>query len=115
VKFWFPFKRQLNFGRLTAVAVMLILWGVMCALEVSPNLHNLLHKDAQSPAHNCLVTQFQHHLLLPELVAAVAPVPFELSGPARSCGDCRFSPAYDYRLSPSRAPPALASLISAVA
>jgi hypothetical protein len=86
---------------------MFSLWVAMCALEVSPELHRLLHKDAQAPGHNCLVTQFQNHSLLSGFVAAVAPPLPDVSRVLLSCGDFRFCPAHDYRLPPSRAPPAV--------
>ena len=66
-------KHQRNGSRLAAVAVMISLWVALWALEVSPDLHRLLHEDAQSPGHTCLVTQFQHHLLLSGFVAAATP------------------------------------------
>ncbi len=100
-------KRQRNGSHLAAVAVMISLWVAMWALEVSPDLHRLLHKDAQSPGHACLVTQFQHHLLLSGFVAAaLPPLPVVSSAPLAS-RDFQFLPAYDYRLTPSRAPPAV--------
>jgi hypothetical protein len=85
---------------------MFSLWAAMCALEVSPELHRLLHKDAQSPVHNCLVTQFQHHSLLSGFVAAAAPALPDVSGVLVSSGDFQFRPSYDHRLPPARAPPA---------
>jgi hypothetical protein len=107
VKFWTIPKRQRNGSRLAAVAVMLSLWVALWALEVSPVLHRLLHEDAQSPGHTCLVTQFQHHLLLSGFVAAATPpLPVVSSAPLGG-GDFQFLPAYDYRLTPSRAPPAV--------
>ena len=108
VKFWTTSKHQRNGSRFAAVAVMLSLWVALWALEVSPDLHRLLHEDAQSPGH----TLFSHSI----------PAPFVA---VRLCGRCRagaargferpacavaifsFFPAYDYRLAPSRAPPAV--------
>jgi hypothetical protein len=92
-------------GRFAAVAVMLSLWLGMCVLEVSPDLHNFIHRDAQSPVHNCLVTQFQHHSVHSAFVpvcAPVAPANFSLLVAVR---DFKLSASFDYRLSPSRAPP----------
>jgi hypothetical protein len=86
---------------------MFSLWVAMCALEVSPELHRLLHKDAQDPAHNCLVTQFQHDSVLSGFVAAAAPAIPDVRGVLVSCGGFQFPPSYDYRLPPSRAPPAV--------
>ena len=99
-------KRPRNGSRCAAVAVMFSLWVALWALEVSPDLHRFLHEDAQNPNHTCLVTQFQHHLVLSGLVAAVAPALPEVCSALPACGDFQFLPAYDYRLTPSRAPPA---------
>ena len=106
VKFWTIPKRQRNGSRLAAVAVMISLWVAMWALEVSPDFHRLLHEDAQNPGHTCLVTQFQHHLLLSGFVAAATPPLPVVSYAPLICGDFQFLPSYDYRLTPSRAPPA---------
>ena len=106
VKFWTMPKRQRNGRHLAAVAVMFSLWVAMWALEVSPELHRLLHDDAQSPGHTCLVTQFQHNLLLSGFAAATAPPLPAVSYAPLICGDLQFLPSYDYRLTPSRGPPA---------
>jgi len=92
---------------LAAVAVMFCLWVLMSALGVSPGLHHLLHKDALDPGHNCLVTQFQNHSVLSGFVSALAPAMPEVSRVLVSRGSFQFHPSYDYRLSPSRAPPAV--------
>jgi hypothetical protein len=98
-------KRSRNLNRFLAVEVMLTLWVWMCALEVSPELHHFLHKDAQSPAHNCLVTQFQHHSLHPGCAPLLLPArPTEWS-PLIAQNYFLVPPSFDYRLSPSRAPP----------
>jgi len=106
VKFWATSAHQRQDRRLAAVAVMFSLWVAVCVLQVSPELHRLLHKDAQAPGHNCLVTQFQRASLLSGFVAAVAPSIPEVSGVLVGCGDVLFPPSHDYRLPPSRAPPA---------
>jgi hypothetical protein len=86
---------------------MVSLWVAMCALEVSPDLHRLLHRDAQNPGHNCLVTQFQNQSLLSGFVAAAAPPLPEVSGLLVGSADFQSPLSYDYRLPPSRAPPAV--------
>jgi hypothetical protein len=106
VKFWVTSARKRNGRHLAAVALMGLLWVTMCALEISPELHLLLHKDAQSPGHNCLVTQFQHHQVLGGSTTALLPALPEASSVLVSCGDFQFYPSYDYRLTPSRGPPA---------
>ena len=95
--------------RSAAVAVMLSLWVGLFALAAVPELHHLLHPDAQKATHNCLVTQIQHQQVLGECVPVVVPAaPTAVLGSA-SAGDCQFVPTTDYRLSPSRAPPSIAS------
>ena len=106
VKFWMTSKRQRNGSRLAAVTVMMSLWATLWALEVSPDLHRLLHEDAQSPGHTCLVTQIQQHLLATGFVAAATPPLPIFSYAPITCGDSQFLPSYDYRLTPSSAPPA---------
>jgi hypothetical protein len=107
VKFWTTSKHRRDGSRLAAVAVMMSLWAALWALEVSPNLHHFLHEDAQGPDHHCLVTQFQHHLLLSGFVAAATPPLPVVSSAPLTCGEFQFYPSYDYRLTPSRAPPAV--------
>jgi hypothetical protein len=107
VKFWMTSKHLRNGSRRAAIAVMIPLWVTLWALQVSPDLHRLLHEDSQSPGHTCLVTQFQHHLLLSGFVAAVAPALPDISIGLIGCADFQFYPSYDYRLAPSRAPPAV--------
>jgi hypothetical protein len=105
MKFWSTARQSRWSGRAAVAGLMLLLWVGTFALVVSPQLHRLLHRDAQGPAHNCLITQIQHQQLLSGLAAVIAPVP----GPAVPATDCRAEveilPAGDYRLSPSRAPP----------
>ena len=107
VQVWMTSRHRRNGSRRAAVAVMISLWVAIWALEVSPGLHRLLHEDAESPGHHCLVTQFQHHLLLPGFVAALAPALPDSSHALIRSGDFQFYPSYDYRLSPSRAPPSV--------
>ena len=106
VKFWTTSKHQPRRGHIAATVVMVSLWVALYALEALPDLHRLLHEDAQSPAHNCLVTQFQHQLGPSISSATTLPtlpeVSSDLPSPVR---DFQFLPSYDHRLSPSRAPP----------
>jgi hypothetical protein len=86
---------------------MLLLWLGTCTLSIFPELHRLLHTDAQSPTHHCLATQFQQHSSVPELapaIGALAP-PLVICDPLKS--ELQFCSSFDYRLSPSRAPPSI--------
>ena len=87
-------------------SLMLILWLGTTALAASPQLHHLLHKDSKSATHECLVTLLSKSQLLAggtaTFVLVLAPIFFGLLLIAESS---HFS-IVDYRLSPSRAPPA---------
>jgi len=98
-------SRHLRNGRFAAVSLMLLLWVGLCALEVSPELHRFIHRDAQNPAHNCLVTQLQKHSVLGGFAPALAPAPPADPNLLVFEGGSRCYSNFDYRLSPSRAPP----------
>ena len=109
VKFWGTSRHPRWGGRLAVAGVMLLLWVGTFALTVSPELHHLLHQDAQGPNHNCLITQIQQHPLVAGFAAITAPLPAPVVGAVVCRAEVQFVPAYDYRLSPSRAPPSLFS------
>ena len=92
-------------GRITTIAVLLFAWLGVCAVEVSPELHSFLHKDAQSPAHTCLVTQLQKHSIDSGFVPAVTPAPCVGWNSLVTHSEVLLFASFDYRLSPSRAPP----------
>ncbi len=84
---------------------MLLLWLGTLALTASPQLHSLLHRDAQNLDHNCLVTQIQRGSLLAGLVAIIALLaPLTVVGVTWRA-NTQILPSFDYRLAPSRAPP----------
>jgi len=87
------------------IAVMLLAWLGVCAAEVSPELHTFLHKDAQSPAHTCLVTQLQKHSIDSGFAPAISPAPPVTWNLLVAKCEFRLFTSFDYRLSPSRAPP----------
>jgi len=88
-------------------------WAVVCLalfltvqiFAASGPLHQVIHPDAHSPQHQCVFTLFAHGQLdaagaFPPLMAFVAVLCFllpTLPSAVRS--------SFDYRLSPSRAPP----------
>ena len=94
------------------LAVLLLVCGI---LSVSSALHQLLHNDTAGNHHICLVCSFAKGQVSAADVALVAAllVLCPLFGYRASTPSPL--PAFDYRLSPSRAPPALASLLSVVA
>lgn len=93
------------------LALLLLISGT---LSVSQALHQLLHNDAAG-SHLCLVCLFAKGQVSAADVAVVAALlvlfPLFSPRPANSSP----LPSFDYRLSPSRAPPAPASLLSVVA
>ncbi len=98
-------KRLRIGGRIMTIAVVLLAWLGLCAIEVSPELHSFLHKDAQSPAHACLVTQLQKHSIDSGFAPAVTPAPSVGWNLLATLGAVQLFASFDYRLSPSRAPP----------
>ena len=109
MKFWNTSKRR-RVGRRFAVAgLMLLVWVGTVALTVSPELHRLLHKDAQAPGHNCLITQIQQQPLLAGFSSVAAPTAVPVVAAAVCTPEVQFLPASDYHASPSRAPPVLLS------
>jgi hypothetical protein len=90
------------------------LWTVVClalflALQLfsaSSSLHRAIHPDAASPAHQCVITLWSHGQVdvpgvsLACVIFVAALLFFLPSLPAA------VPSSFDYRLSPSRAPPA---------
>jgi hypothetical protein len=88
-------------------AVCLALYFALLLFASVPALHRLVHPDADSPDHHCVITLLVKGLVDTAGVASVvvvffAFVIFRLPPPIRVV--CR---SFDYRLSPSRAPPQL--------
>jgi hypothetical protein len=85
--------------------VALVLFVTLQVFAASGPLHKAIHADATAPNHHCVITLLTHGQVnapaaLPGLVAFAAALIFCLPP---------FNPAvfssFDYRLSPSRAPP----------
>ena len=94
------------------LALLLLICGI---LSVSRALHQLLHDDAAGSHHLCLACSFAKGQISAADVALVAAL--LVLHPLASFRPAILPPvpAFDYRLSPSRAPPALISLLSVVA
>jgi hypothetical protein len=96
-------------------ALLVVLLLVTTILTVSHALHQSLHHDGAVSGHVCLVCSFAKG----QVSAAAVVVAAALAVFCCVCGirAAKTSPlpGFDYRLSPSRAPPALASLLSVVA
>jgi hypothetical protein len=108
VKF-FTTSKQHRKSIVAAAFLMLVLWLGTFALTALPELHILLHKDAQTLDHNCLITQLQQHSFTATGVTLVVQ-PICLNHFAPACAaEFQFLPTGDYLLLPGRAPPALSS------
>ncbi len=92
-------------GMSVVVGLMLLLWLGVFASAASPELHELLHSDAQSAAHHCLITQLQQHSVLDDFVPVAVPAAPPTEAGLVCATDQQLRPLCDYRLSPSRAPP----------
>ncbi len=91
--------------KVSATVLMFLLWLGTFALASSHHLHGLLHEDAQNAAHNCFVTQVQQQTVLAGSALVVVPaLPLTFIGLLPSAISL-VSADYNYRLSPSRAPP----------
>ena len=96
-------------------ALLAVLMLVASLFSVSHALHQSLHVDGAVSGHVCLLCSFaKGQVSATDVVVALALAVF--------CWVCGIRvakasplPGFDYRLSPSRAPPALASLLSVVA
>jgi hypothetical protein len=94
---------------MAAAGLMLTLWLAVIVVSVSPALHELLHHDSQNGKHECLVTHFvKGHVLSGASVGVVLMVDPVCAAALRPV-DLTFVSPPEYRLSPSRAPPALFS------
>src|SRR5207247_10870896 len=105
VKFWTASKRQRDVSKLVVTCSMLFLWLATFALAVSPQLHRLLHQDAQSLNHHCLITQIKQHSLIAGAPAALAPVPPPAGLDSICCPESQFVATFDFRICFSRGPP----------
>lgn len=89
---------------LTGLLVFLLL--ASGALAVSHALHQSLHNDAAGSHHLCLVCSFAKGHVSAADVAPVAALLVLCPLFSFRAGNPLPLPAFDYRLSPSRAPPA---------
>lgn len=90
-----------RFAALVCLALFLAL-----QLFASSALHKLIHSDADSASHHCAITVFSHgNISLANTAAAVVVCAAALLLSLPQLQSTVFS-LFDYRLSPSRAPPA---------
>lgn len=102
-------KRHRSVARFTLVGLVLALWVATSAIAASPQLHQLLHQDAQHLNHYCLYTQLSQHSFLADFTPTLAPEPPASTTRAPSLSSSESLPSFDYVVSHGRAPPALSS------
>jgi hypothetical protein len=111
---WLAFKRQRSVARFTIVGLVLALWVATSVIAASPQLHRLLHQDAQHLNHYCLYTQLSQHSFLAGFTPALAPQPPTFITRAPSLSSSESLPSFDYVVSHGRAPPVLSSSTAVV-
>jgi xanthine/uracil permease len=97
-----------HFLRTSQAILALMLAGLVLfldAMAVCPSLHELIHKDADSPEHQCAVTLFAHGLVDSVAVDAAIPAPVSFAPWIQSSESSAFTPTIE-NLPAGRAPPA---------
>lgn len=97
-----------GFGRLSGAALAALLMFLLLAtttLSACHALHHALHHDSDDPGHFCLVCSFAKGQVSATEASAIPVVLFLgwLFGSLQA--QAPLLPGFDYRLSPSRAPP----------
>ena len=94
-----------NLASCAAALVMLLLWLASFAIAASPQLHRLIHNDAQDATHRCVATMISQQSVMAgtPVSGVVPPVSFVIRS---SCfADFQFLPSFDYVINDGRAPP----------
>src|SRR6266852_1471317 len=103
-------NRQPQVGRVLVATLMAGLLLGTLVLAAAPQLHRLLHQDANTLNHHCLVTQLNEHAVLVGCAAILAPAPPPISHSLICSADFQYLPTSDHRLTPSRGPPSASSI-----
>jgi hypothetical protein len=87
------------------VSLLIGLILLLSALAASPQLHKLVHADADCADHNCVVTLFAAgHFAAADTAVVVVGIAL-LFGAVALLTETFLLPVAEYRFSPSRAPP----------
>jgi hypothetical protein len=97
-----------------AAGLMLALWFALEILAVSPQLHQWLHKDSDTPNHQCFLVQLNKGSLLEASLSSPMQPPLWNGIQHCSLKQACFFPSFAYRVSPSRAPPFISSCTAVV-
>ena len=99
-------RRHIHHGKAALAALLVGVILFLDAMAACPALHELIHKDADKPGHECAVTMFAHGKVesaAVDIPAAVTMVPIEA---APQIEFSVFSTAIE-NLPQGRAPPAV--------
>lgn len=106
--------KQRGVSKAGMAGLMLALWIAMEMLAVSPQLHHWVHNDSAAPNHQCCIAQLSKGSLVLALQQPTVVIS-EWVGLIQPCGEpAGICTAFDYRISPSRAPPLPSSSIAVV-
>ncbi len=98
-------KRHLSsLGRAGIALSLALLVLVLNAMAACPALHELVHHDADTPGHDCVVTMFAHGQVDSAAVEVSVPIPSTVVATAPQFAIFVFAPVVE-NLPPGRAPP----------
>jgi hypothetical protein len=111
-------RTLLGFSRVAkpALAGLLALILIFAAtVSVSQTVHRFLHHDASASGHFCLICSIAKGQVSAAAVATIPAPPVISCFSSLPATDASVLRGFDYRLSPSRAPPAPVSFLSVAA
>jgi hypothetical protein len=106
--------KQRRISKAGVAGLVLALWFVLEVLAVSPQAHHWLHNDSGAPNHQCFLVQLNKGSLLSEFQSSPAPMPSSGDFVQGLASESCLFPSFDFRISPSRAPPFLSSSTAVV-
>jgi len=99
-------RRHIYHGKAALAALLVGVILFLDAMAACPALHELIHKDADKPGHECAVTMFAHGKVESATVEILAIVPAASIESAPQIEFSVFSTAIE-NLPPGRAPPTI--------
>jgi hypothetical protein len=103
------FSKQMPATRFVLSALLALLVAGLQSLAISQPLHQWLHSDAGDPGHQCAVTFFAQNPIQTSASAVAVPAPSLQAVDLPAAVLILSSASFDYRWSPSRAPPVVLS------
>jgi L-fucose mutarotase/ribose pyranase (RbsD/FucU family) len=94
-----------KFARPASASLLTALFLFLSFVGSSPQLHKLIHADANAPDHSCAITLFAHGQVAAADVTTAIVTLLTLVVVTALLAETFLLPQADYRYSPSRAPP----------